>query len=180
MQKQDCLYDPRYNEGVVSTNHLEYEPRRREAMKFAPAKKFHGISCPKRSPTSSKHEKSEFSKFSKICSPTGTLPSSLSVFNKSSGHHGSNQIVPWCLKSKLTKPQPTQSDRTKVMDQNVSPLLICSFRPKIRFNIPVKESIARTIHDAMEGPFLQATSNTNHGAAKQWNSRQRRNNCDLS
>ena len=33
-----------------STGHLEYEPRRREAMKFAPAKKFHEFGLPNPSP----------------------------------------------------------------------------------------------------------------------------------
>ena len=35
-----------------STRHLKYEPRRREAMKFAPAKKIHDFLCPNPSPAS--------------------------------------------------------------------------------------------------------------------------------
>ena len=41
-----------------STKHLQYEPRRREAIKFAPAKKIRDFRCPNPSPTSI------FSKFS--------------------------------------------------------------------------------------------------------------------
>ena len=40
-----------------------------------------------------KNEKSKFSKFSKIWSPTRTLASPLSARNKFSGHHGANHPV---------------------------------------------------------------------------------------
>ena len=47
---KDCLYDPRYNEGIVSTSHIEYESQHREAMKFAPAKKIFDFPWPNPSP----------------------------------------------------------------------------------------------------------------------------------
>ena len=46
-----------------STRHLKYEPRRREAMKFAPAKKIRDLWCPNPSPTSIFSKISSFRNF---------------------------------------------------------------------------------------------------------------------
>ena len=96
-----------------------------------------------------------FQKCRKCLSPTRTLIPPLSVLNKFSGRHGSNHVNPWCFNSALTKRYRNPLDRTKVMNQNLSPLLIFSFRPKFRFDAPVNEKFACTILDTMKGRLYQ-------------------------
>lgn len=96
--------------------------------------------------------------FRKLWSATRALPLPLPLLNKFPGHHGLNHISPWCFNSALTKRYGNQFDKTKVMDQHVSPLLIFSVRPKFCFDAPAKENIACTILDATRGSALQAIS----------------------
>ena len=103
-----------------------------------------------------KFSKSQFSRNHKRSSPTRTLTLSLSVLNKSSGDHGSNQINPWCFNSKLTKRYRNPSDRTKVMNQNVSPLLIFFFSSKITLRHPGEGKYC--LHDPRYNEGIVSTS----------------------
>ena len=117
----------------------------------------------KRPPLLNKHnstnKKPHKSKIWKKSSPirNSTLP--LSVQNKFPGHHGSNQIIPWCFNSALTKPQPNPSDRTKVMNQNVSPhRMFFTSAQKLRWPPGVRTRLlGRNL--TREVPSLQATYN---------------------